>query len=147
VPVVVDADDNVLAGHARIAAALRSGRTEMPTICIRHLTEAQARAFTIADNRLTEIATWDNRLLAEQLKMLAESELDFSIEVTGSTMAEIDVRIEGLTEQPGDDDPADALSEPQTAVCVTRPGDGWMLGDNLITAADALDDSMLPANA
>ena len=70
--------------------------TEVPTLCLDHLTPAQARAFMIADNRLTEIATWDDRLLAQQLKDLSLLGLDFSLEVTGFEMGEIDLRIASL---------------------------------------------------
>jgi len=65
------------------AALLEGILTEVPTLCLDHLTPEQARAFRIADNRLTEISTWDDRLLAEQLKELPLVGLDFNIEVTG----------------------------------------------------------------
>ena len=83
VPAVVDADGNIIAGHGRIFAALQLGLTEVPTISVDHLSKAQIKAFQIADNRLTENSTWNERLLGEQFKFLAESELDFSLEVTG----------------------------------------------------------------
>jgi ParB-like chromosome segregation protein Spo0J len=67
------------------------GWTEVPALCLDHLTPAQARAFMIADNRLTEIGTWDDRLLAQQLKELSLLGLDFGIEVTGFEMGEIDL--------------------------------------------------------
>ena len=73
VPVLVDANGKVIAGHGRIMACQQLGRTEVPTICLDHLSEAQARAFMIADNRLTENSVWDDRLLAEQLKELSVS--------------------------------------------------------------------------
>jgi ParB-like chromosome segregation protein Spo0J len=57
VPVLVDAELNVIAGHGRLLAARELGWSEVPTLCLDHLTPAQARAFAIADNRLTEIAT------------------------------------------------------------------------------------------
>src|SRR5271157_3834161 len=72
VPVLVDRNDNVVAGHARLLAAYLLGMQEVPTIRLDHLTPSQAQAFLIADNRLTEIALWDDQLLAEQLKILAE---------------------------------------------------------------------------
>src|SRR5215472_15679170 len=71
VPILVDADGNVIAGHARVLACLELGITEVPTLCLEHLSPVQIRAFMIADNRLTEIATWDDRLLAQQLKDLS----------------------------------------------------------------------------
>ena len=67
VPILIDRDENVIAGHGRLLACRELGMTEVATLCLDHLTPAQARAFMIADNRLTEIATWDDRLLAQQL--------------------------------------------------------------------------------
>lgn len=72
VPALIDHEDRLLTGHARLLAAKRAGLMEIPTIRVNHLSKAQARAFAIADNRLTEIAAWDDRLLAEQLKELSE---------------------------------------------------------------------------
>jgi hypothetical protein len=96
VPILTDHEGKVVAGHGRLLACRLLGITEVPTLCLDHLTAAQARAFMIADNRLTEIATWDDRLLAEQLKELSLSGLDFNIEVTGFEMGEIDLRIASL---------------------------------------------------
>src|ERR1700730_9948813 len=96
VPVLVGANLNVIAGHGRVLADKHLGLTEVPTIRLDHLTEAQRRAFMIADNRLTEITVWDDRLLAEQLKELASVDLDFDIEATGFDLGEIDFRIESL---------------------------------------------------
>jgi len=83
VPILIDRDGNVIAGHGRLLACRELGWAEVPTLCLDHLTPAQTRAFMIADNRLTEIASWDGKLLAEQLKELPLLDLDFSIEVTG----------------------------------------------------------------
>ena len=83
---------------AGCSPAASSAWLEVPTLRLDHLTPAQARAFMIADNRLTEIATWDDRLLAEQLKDLSLLGLDFDIEVTGFEMGEIDLRIASLDE-------------------------------------------------
>src|SRR5262245_5127430 len=71
VPMRVDREGRVMAGHGRLLAAGKLGMTEVPTLCLDHLSPAQARVFMIADNRLSEIATWDDRLLAEQLKDLS----------------------------------------------------------------------------
>jgi ParB-like nuclease domain/DNA methylase len=114
VPVLIDLEKNVVAGHGRLLACDELGWTEVPTLCLDHLTPAQARAFRIADNRLTEISEWDDRLLAEELKELSLIGLDFNIEVTGFEMGEIDFRIaslEGLSEA---EDPADAVPESPT---------------------------------
>jgi ParB-like chromosome segregation protein Spo0J len=106
VPILIDRDGNIIAGHGRWLSGREFGMTEVPTLCLDHLTPAQARAFMIADNRLTEISVWDDRLLARQLKELSLVGLDFDIEVTGFEMGEIDLRIASL------DDPAQAEADP-----------------------------------
>ena len=112
----------------------------MPTLCLDHLTPAQARAFMIADNRLTEIATWDDRLLAEQLKELSLLDLDFSLELTGFEMGEIDLRIASLEETPEPaDDPADAVPALPAGPPLTKQGDLWRLGEHRVLCGNALD--------
>lgn len=138
VPILVDADGKVIAGHGRLLASRELGLSEVPTIQLEHLTEAQARAFMVADNRLSETSAWDERLLAEQLKELSETSLEFSLEATGFTMGEIDLRIEGLTDAAAGDDPADTVSLPQGPT-VTRLGDLWILGRHRVLCGDALD--------
>jgi DNA modification methylase len=140
VPVLVDADLNVKAGHGRLLACRELGITEVPTLCLDHLTPAQARAFMITDNRLTEIATWDDRLLAQQLRDLSLLGLDFSLELTGFEMGEIDLRIASLEDVPDQaDDPADALPEFSTQPPISKIGDLWMLGRNRLLCGSALD--------
>ena len=97
VPILVDARSQRDRGHGRLLACKRLGWSEVPTVRLEHLSETQKRAFMIADNRLTEIASWDDRLLAEQLQALSSVELDFDIETIGFDMGEIDLRIESLT--------------------------------------------------
>jgi ParB-like chromosome segregation protein Spo0J len=112
VPILINAKMQVVAGHGRLRACKLLGLTEAPTIRLEHLTDAQARAFMIADNRLTENSVWDERLLGEQFKALSMLELDFSIDVTGFEMGEIDVMIEGLAPASrGKEDPADAIPD------------------------------------
>ena len=141
VPVLVDAELKVIAGHGRLLACAELGITEVPTLCLDHLTPAQARAFMIADNRLTEIASWDDKLLAEQLKDLSLLGLDFSIEVTGFEIGEIDLRIAALDDMPGqaDNDPADAVPELPTRPPLSRIGDVWLLGRHRVMCGNALD--------
>ena len=141
VPILVDAEDHVVAGHGRLLAAERAGLLEVPVIRLEHLSAEQARAFAIADNRLTEIATWDERLLAEQLKALSLAQLDFDIEVTGFDMGEIDLRIQGLAGDavagPDPDDELPADSGPP----VTRVGDLWICGRHRILCGNALEEA------
>jgi DNA modification methylase len=137
VPVLIDADLQVAAGHGRILAARQLGLTDIPTISLEHLTEAQLRAFLVADNRLSELSTWDDRLLAEQLHELSLMELDFDLEITGFDMGEVDLRIESLhsTRTADGADTLPAVSGPG----VTRIGDTWLLGANRVTCHSALD--------
>jgi len=139
VPILVDADLKIIAGHGRLLACRQLGRAEVPTIRLEHLSEAQARAFMIADNRLTENASWDDRLLGEQLRELSELNLDFSLELTGFDMAEIDLLIEGASGVPEED--ADDLHPPVgSGPAITRPGDLWILGRHRIRCGNALED-------
>ena len=138
VPVLIDEHNKIIAGHGRVRAGKRLGMTEIPTIRLSHLSPNQARAFIIADNKLTENSTWNEPLLAEQLKSLSEIDLNFSLEATGFEMCEIDLLIEGLS-QPGDatQDPADGLPE-QSEILVTSPGDCWQLAKHRLLCGDAL---------
>jgi DNA modification methylase len=140
VPVLVDAGLKVVAGHGRLLACRELGWSEVPTLCLEHLTPAQARAFMIADNRLSEIAGWDDRLLAEQLKDLSLLGLDFSLEVTGFEIGEIDLRIGSLDAPPPQaSDPADSLPDVAPGPAVNKPGDLWLLGRHRVLCGDALD--------
>jgi DNA modification methylase len=139
VPILTDSQMRVIAGLARVKASKQLNIREVPTISLEHLTEAQIQAFTIADNRLTENATWDNHLLAEQFKMLSEVELNFSLEDTGFEMGEIDLLIEGLA--PGsaeESDPADTLPAIESQAPVTQLGDLWLLKHHRVLCADSL---------
>jgi hypothetical protein len=84
-------------------------------------------------NRLTEIAVWDDRLLAQQLKDLSVEGLDFNIEVTGFEVGEIDLRIALLEDLPNhEDDPADNLPELSAGPPISKLGDLWLLGGHRV---------------
>jgi DNA modification methylase len=139
VPILIDREGKVIAGHGRLAACHELGWSEVPTLRLDHLTPAQARAFMIADNRLTEISTWDDRLLAEQLKDLSLSGLDFDLEITGFEVAEIDLRIASLDDPPDPaEDPADFVPDAAEAP-VSRLGNLWQLGRHRLLCGNALD--------
>jgi ParB-like chromosome segregation protein Spo0J len=140
VPVLADQYGNLLAGHGRVLAARRLGLREIPVIRLEHLTPEQARAFSVADNRLSEASSWDERLLGEVLRDLASVELDFDLEATGFTMGEIDLRIEGLSIPiASNPDPADELPVVLNQPPVSRPGDLWQLGRHRLLCGNALD--------
>ena len=140
VPLLVDAEGNVIAGHGRLLAAKRLEWGQVPTIRLDHLSESQRRAFMIADNRLAEVAVWDDRLLAQQLKALASVELNFDIETIGFDMGEIDLRIESL------DAPNEKAQETEPALPavsgspVSRAGDVWLIGRHKVLCGDARDE-------
>lgn len=138
VPILVDSASQVIAGHGRLLAARQLGMTHVPTICLDHLTDAQVTAFMIADNKLTENATWDEGLLADQFKALSEVELDFNIEVTGFQMSEIDMMLEGpAPAEGGKSDAADTIPETDAELQVTQFGDTWILGEHRVHCGDA----------
>ncbi|HYZ22255.1 MAG TPA: hypothetical protein VE690_08870, partial [Rhodopila sp.] len=111
------------------------------TICLSHLSVAQIQAFRIADNRLIEIATWNDQLLAEALRDPAALGLEFSLEVTGFEMAEIDLRIEELNDSDTPkNDPADQCRAP-AGPAISQPGDLWCLGRHRVFCGSALDEA------
>jgi DNA modification methylase len=133
-PILIDGDRVVIAGHGRLAAAISLGIAEVPTICINDMTEAQKRAYILADNKLAENAGWDRDLLALELQGLVEMDLDFDVTATGFEMSEIDL----LIGSSGENDKADELPEMDPGVPpVTRPGDLWQLGPHRLLCADA----------
>src|ERR1700744_1604909 len=96
VPLLIDDQHKVIAGHGRLMAERNMVWDTVPTIKLGHLTESQRMAFLIADNKLTENASWDDRMLGEQLKILSELNLDFDLEAIGFEVPEIDLLIDGL---------------------------------------------------
>ena len=92
-PVLVDKANRVVAGHGRLEAAKRLELAEAPVIRLEHLSEQQAKAYMLADNKLTDRSTWDDRKVAIVLKELSDIALDFEIEATGFEPPEIDLRI------------------------------------------------------
>ncbi len=142
VPVLIDGLGQLIAGHGRMLAAQLLGMSHVPTITIEHLTGPQIRAFVIADNRLTENAIWDERLLGEQLQALSVAELNFEVDVTGFEMAEIDLMIENLTPaNRSKDDPSDRIPGSGGRPQVTRAGDLWILDRHRVLCGDARNDS------
>src|ERR1700737_590075 len=92
-PILIDRNGGVIAGHGRILAAKLLGMSEVPTIRLDQMTEAQRRAYIIADNRLAENAGWDRELLALEMQYLDSLELDFDLTITGFETVDIDLLI------------------------------------------------------
>lgn len=135
-PVLIDAEARIIAGHGRVEAAKQLGLTKIPTIRIEHMSDAQRRAYVIADNRLAELAGWDQDLLRLEFGDLLQLEPDFEIEITGFATAEIDRLIEGPVAPALDK--ADELPElPPDYRPVSVNGDLWLLGSHRLLCANA----------
>lgn len=135
-PVLVDGENMVIAGHGRVLAAKELGFTSVPTIAIENLSDAQKRAYILADNKLAENAGWDRDILAIELQSLIEMDLDFDVTLTGFETPEIDILIGELGDDELDSD--DEVSEPDTEnPPITQPGDLWRIGDHRLLCGDA----------
>jgi DNA modification methylase len=141
-PVLIDQSHSILAGHGRVEAAKLLGMEVVPCIRIEHMTEAEKRAYVIADNKLALNAGWDEDLLAQELQgLLATEGIGFDIGVIGFEVGEIDNLIEGLRpEEPGD--PEEDLV-PEMAPLRVALGDVWQLGTHRLACGDALDARVL----
>jgi DNA modification methylase len=134
--VIVDEADTVLAGHGRLKAAELLGMELVPALTIAGLSEAQKRAFVLADNKIGENAGWNRELLAKEFGELAPllEPLNWDLTLTGFESAEIDAIMGDLgTEKLGPVDIPPALE----AVAVSRAGDLWMLGRHRLLCGDA----------
>ncbi|MDZ7736895.1 MAG: ParB/Srx family N-terminal domain-containing protein [Gammaproteobacteria bacterium] len=135
-PLLIDGNNGVIAGHGRLEAAKLLGIESIPTIRLDHMSEAQKRAYILADNKLAENAGWDKDLLTIELQYLDVLDLDFEITVTGFETGEIDVLLAGT--DPQQPDAADAVQPPDPdTIPVTRPGDLWQIGQHRLLCGDA----------
>jgi len=107
-PALVDDANGIIAGHGRVEAAKIVGLDQVPTVRLSDMSEAEIRAYVIADNRLAENAGWDRALLSLELQYLTELEIDFDVTVTGFDLPEIDILIGDLSLGLNDSDSADA---------------------------------------
>jgi DNA modification methylase len=135
-PVLISDDDQIIAGHGRVAAARLLGLETVPAARLSHLSEAQRRAYVLADNKLALNAGWDEEMLAIELQGLID--LDFDMDLTGFSAAEIDLRLDAAHES----DP-DSATGPEDEVpvvegpAVSRAGDLWILGRHRLICGDA----------
>src|ERR1700722_11787440 len=136
-PVLIDKNRQIVAGHGRYEASKLLELTQVPVIFLDHLSETQAKAYMLADNKLTDRSTWDDVKVAVQLKELSELVLDFDIEAVGFELPEIDLRIQSLDTLDGADR-ADEF-EPLTEPAISVAGDLWFLGPHRLYCGNALD--------
>ena len=130
-PVLIDEDGGIIAGHGRVMAAVKIGLADVPCIVLTGLTDAQKKAYVIADNQLPQNASWDLDTLKLELESLKE--LDFDVGLLGFDDSFLDEllmdEVEGLT----DEDSAPELQEE----CVSREGDVWVLGRHRLMCGDS----------
>ena len=131
-PILIDEDNGIIAGHGRVMAARKLDLDAVPCLRLTHLTEAQRRAYVIADNRLALNAGWDDEMLRVEFAELQD--LGFDLDLTGFDSKELDALLAepleaGLTDE---DAVPDAPAEPKT-----QPGDLWQLGRHRLLCGDA----------
>ena len=133
-PILVDGQNNVIAGHGRLLAARKLGLAEVPVVPMAHLTDTQRRALILADNKIGENAAWDEALLGLELAELNDAGFDlgltgFSADEWESLIAGEEATKDGLT----DDDTVPEI--PETPI--SRAGDLWLLGEHKLLCGDA----------
>lgn len=137
-PVLTDDAGGIIAGHGRVAAAKLLGLAEVPTICLSHLSPEERRAYILADNKLAENAGWDRDMLAIELQGLIE--IGFDLEVTGFSLAEIDLTLDQARSRASDSaGREDIVPANEPGPAVTQPGDLWSLGAHRLICGDARD--------
>lgn len=132
-PVLIDRDCGIIAGHGRVEAAKREGMTEIPCVWVEYLTEAQKKAYILADNRLALDAGWDMDVLKVELEELKE--INFDIDLTGFNSDELsDIFGEEEPETVEDDYEVELPEEPKTKL-----GDIYQLGRHRLMCGDSTD--------
>lgn len=131
-PLLIDENNNVIAGHGRLEAAKILALESLPCIVLSHLTKAQKRAYIIADNKLALNAGWDFTRLQEEFAFLKDN--DFNIELTGFSIEELcELFPDELPEAFCDEDDCPEVTDET----ITRPGDVWLLGDHRLLCGDS----------
>lgn len=135
-PVLIDGEDRIIAGHGRVAAAKAMGIESVPAVSIDGMSEAERRAYVIADNRLAELAGWDDELLRIELGGILELEPEFDLDLTGFAGGELEALLSAA-----DQDAAPEIAAPEVdrGQIVSLPGDLWQLGRHRLICGDARD--------
>ena len=133
-PVIIDSDFNVIAGHGRLMAAKEEGIEEVPCVLVDYLTEAQKKAYILADNRYAQDAGWDEELLRLEIESLEG--MDFDVSLTGFDDQEIaDLFADG--ESTGAEDDDFDLSDALEKAAFVERGDVWVVGRHRLMCGDA----------
>tara|TARA_Y100001973_G_C5162800_1_gene314448 strand:- start:76 stop:1353 length:1278 start_codon:yes stop_codon:yes gene_type:complete len=134
-PVLIDGDNGVIAGHGRLLAGQKLGMDKVPTIELQGLSEAQKKAYILADNRLAQNAGWDEDLLKIELQDLES--MDFDMSLIGFELAELNKFLKEETEGLTDPDEVPDVEEEATTV----KGDVWLLGEHRVMCGDATNET------
>lgn len=132
-PILAMENGTIIAGHGRLQAALLSGLTTVPVIVLAGMTETEARAYCIADNRLAELADWDENILKAELIALRDDDLELML-ATGYSETDL---AELLADETNDLDGEDDEVKPEDGPAITQPGDVWLLGEHRIICGDS----------
>lgn len=132
VPIIVDDENMIAAGHGRWLAAKRLGLAEVPVIRARFVTDEDRRAFALAENRIADLSGWDNKLLAEELTVLFED--GYELEITGFSTADLDFSLPNETAK---DEPEEIELPKKDEPAVSRLGDLWNIGPHRLFCGDA----------
>ncbi|MEM6900520.1 MAG: ParB N-terminal domain-containing protein, partial [Pseudomonadota bacterium] len=133
-PVLIDETNTILAGHGRVEAAKFIDMKELPVVRIEHMTEAQKRAYVIADNQIALKAGWDEAILAIEFDALTA--LEFDVTLTGFDMGDID-RLIGTLDL-SEEKQAPTVPCPNDGPAITKLGDIWQIGPHRLICGDAL---------
>lgn len=134
-PVLISDAGEIVAGHGRVEAAKSLGLKSVPTLALSHLSETERRAYVLADNKLALNAGWDRELLAIELQALVD--LEFDTELTGFSLAEVDLVLDEAGEaDPDGRDAAEDIVPPACTETVSRRGDLWVLGNHRLLCGD-----------
>ena len=131
-PCIIDKDYNIIAGHGRVMAAKEEGIESVPCVFAEHLTDAQKRAYILADNRLALNAGWDDEMLSVELSDLQANAFDLSL--LGFSDAEMNKLMGGMGNAKDDDFDLDAELQKPT---LSKPGDLWLLGNHRLVCGDS----------
>lgn len=142
-PIVLDQEDKVVAGAARLQASQQLGLKKIPIIKVEHLTDAQLRAYRLADNKLAENSTWNEESLRAELEFLSNIDIDFDVELTGFETAEIDYILcfedtNSLEQKESD------LPKPPSQPIVL-PGDVFQIGPHRLICGDCRNSDVMYA--
>ncbi len=135
-PILVDSADGIIAGHCRLAAAKKIHLEQVPVVILDHLTDAQRRAYILADNRLAEAGSWNEEILAAELERLQEEE--FNLELIGFSdeeLAALDIAVEEESNVQSEGEEESIPPPPETPV--SQPGDLWILGEHRLLCGDS----------